>query len=118
MIGDLIEYGKWLANNDLDDFGKDTKDADYIFVVNYKDDEFILDNLLDDGWWDFSVGNYKLYFPKIYTPGAPMKDLSGNLTALGYASQEVGINLREDTVFINLDLVKCKKLGWEGLIYL
>ena len=31
MIGDLIEYGKWLSNNDLDDFGKDTKDADYIF---------------------------------------------------------------------------------------
>lgn len=45
MIGDLIEYGKWLSNNDLDDFGKDTKDADYIFIVNYNDGEFNLDDL-------------------------------------------------------------------------
>ena len=45
MIGDLIEYGKWLSNNDMDDFGKDTKDADYILVVNYVDGKFNLNNL-------------------------------------------------------------------------
>ena len=45
MINDLIEYGKWLSNNNLDDFGKDTKDEDYIFVVSYTDGSFSLDNL-------------------------------------------------------------------------
>ena len=40
MIGDLIEYGKWLSKNDLDDFGKDTKDEDYIFIINYDNGNF------------------------------------------------------------------------------
>jgi len=84
----------------------------------YRKNEFKVDELLDSGWWDFSMESYTLYFPKIYTPGIQVKDPPGNLTALGYASQQVGINVREDTIFTNLDLVKCKKLGWEGLTYL
>ena len=60
MIGDLIEYGKWLSNNDLDDFGKDTKDADYIFVVNYNDGEFNLDNL----YLKNNVNEHLNYFDK------------------------------------------------------
>ena len=60
MIGDLIEYGKWLSNNDLDDFGKDTKDADYIFVVNYNDGEFYLDNL----YLKNNVNEHLNYFDK------------------------------------------------------
>ena len=34
MISDLIKYGKWLSENNLDDFGKVTKDEDYIFLIN------------------------------------------------------------------------------------
>ena len=60
MIGDFIEYGKWLSNNDLDDFGKDTKDADYIFVVNYNDGEFNLDNL----YLKNNVNEHLNYFDK------------------------------------------------------
>ncbi len=45
MIGDLIEYGKWLSKNDLDDFGKDTKDEDYIFIITYDNGNFSIDNL-------------------------------------------------------------------------
>ncbi|MDD6047832.1 MAG: hypothetical protein PUB95_00035 [Methanobrevibacter ruminantium] len=60
MIGDFIEYGKWLSNNNLDDFGKDTKDADYIFVVNYNDGEFNLDNL----YLKNNVNDHLNYFDK------------------------------------------------------
>ena len=45
MIGDLIEYGKWLSANDLDDFGKDTKDEDYILVIESIDGNFNLTDL-------------------------------------------------------------------------
>ncbi|AMK14947.1 hypothetical protein [Methanobrevibacter olleyae] len=45
MIGDLIGYGKWLSENNLDDFGKNTKNEDYILLVNYKKDKFNLDKL-------------------------------------------------------------------------
>lgn len=43
MISDLIKYGKWLSENNLDDFGKVTKDEDYIFLINFKNNDFILD---------------------------------------------------------------------------
>ena len=45
MITDLIEYGKWLSKNNLDDFGKVTKDEDYIFLINFDNGSFIVDKL-------------------------------------------------------------------------
>lgn len=45
MISDLIEYGKWLSKNNLDYFGKVTKDKDYIFLINFDNGNFILDKL-------------------------------------------------------------------------
>lgn len=52
-----------------------------------------------------------LYFPKLYNlPQYLLHDTSGNLTGLGWACQEVGINIKEDTVFKNMDILKLKKL--------
>ena len=45
MISDLIEYGKWLSKKGLDDFGKVTKDEDYIFLINFDSGSFSLDKL-------------------------------------------------------------------------
>lgn len=57
MINDLIEYGKWLSNNDLDDFGKDTKDGDYVLLVTYDNSKFNLNKIILKG--DF---NNSIYF--------------------------------------------------------
>lgn len=35
MISDLIEFGKWLDENNQDDFGKNTKENDYILNIEF-----------------------------------------------------------------------------------
>ena len=56
-----------------------------------------------------------LYFPKLYNlPKYLLQDNFGNLSGLGWACQQVGINIKEDTVFKNLDVIKLKKLIWAG----
>lgn len=51
-----------------------------------------------------------LYFPKIYDPGISVQDEFGNLNCIGWALQQVGINIKEDTPFINLDILKTGKI--------
>ncbi|MEN4006408.1 MAG: hypothetical protein PQ964_03510 [Methanobacteriaceae archaeon] len=36
MISDLIEFGKWLDENNQDDFGKLVQDDDRVIIVNYE----------------------------------------------------------------------------------
>jgi hypothetical protein len=56
------------------------------------------------------VNDHKLLFPKIYGPTwIPAIDLDGNLTCLGWALQQVGINLKKDTPFKDLDVTKTLK---------
>lgn len=54
MIYDLIEYGKWLSENNLDDFGKDTKDKDYILLVNFNNNNFELVDFYKKESFDFN----------------------------------------------------------------
>lgn len=55
-------------------------------------------------------GDHKLLFPKIYGPTwIPAIDLDGNLTCLGWALQQVGINLKKNTPFVDLDITKTLK---------
>ena len=36
-------------------------------------------------------------------------DSEGNLTSIGWAMQQVGLNIRTDTIFKDLDILKTKK---------
>lgn len=58
---------------------------------------------------NFDIENMKLYFPKIKVDTMRV-DEEGNLTALGWALQQVGINIKKDTPFVDLDVIKTKKL--------
>ena len=61
----------------------------------------------------FSIDDYMLYFPKINSIKAgnlKAMDAFGNLTAAGWASQQVGINLVKGSVFSNLDIIKTGKV--------
>jgi len=67
MIYDLIEYGKWLSENNLDNFGKDTKDKDYILLVNFNNNNFELVDFYKKESFDFNKyfkynSNIKNYF--------------------------------------------------------
>lgn len=44
MISSLIEFGKWLVDNDKDNFGKNLVDSDWILRVRYVDNNFVLDD--------------------------------------------------------------------------
>lgn len=55
MINDLIEYGKWLSKNNLDDFGRNTKDKDYILLVNFNNKDFELIDFYKKETFDFNI---------------------------------------------------------------
>ncbi len=50
-----------------------------------------------------------LYFPKVFTGNNKSVDEYGNLNCLGWALQQVGVNIKTDTPFMNLDIVKTGK---------
>lgn len=57
-----------------------------------------------------SPGDYKLYFPKIYNlPTDFILDSENNLSGLGWALQQVGVNLCNSTKFVDLDIIKTGK---------
>lgn len=68
-----------------------------------------LDDLLDSGDISYSLSDGILYFPKLSTKSG-LTDDYGNLTSLGWALHQVGVNCKQDTPFYNLDLVKTQKL--------
>lgn len=67
--------------------------------------------LLEEDHCRFDIDNYKLYFPKIYGLSEENKvmDDYGNLSVLGWVLQQVGINIKTDTPFINMDVIKTQK---------
>lgn len=79
-------------------------------VEDYGDN---LTDLLERNECDFSIDDYMLYFPKIKSldkGNSKTMDLYGNLTAVGWALQQVGVNLSSNSTFTDLDIVKTKKL--------
>lgn len=77
-----------------------------------------LNKILDDGWCEFDISKYFLYFPKVsFTPdnhiGPEVIDAEGNLTGYGWALHQVGINIRPDTPFRNLDIIKTGKIVFQ-----
>jgi len=65
-------------------------------------------NLIDSGLAEYSGDS--LYFPKIYDPSAETMDAFGNLTSIGWALQQVGVNIKTNTCFTNLDIIKTGKV--------
>lgn len=57
----------------------------------------------------FDLKKLKLFFPKVKSKAYRIDD-KGNLTALGWALQQVGVNIIKDTPFIDLDILKIKKM--------
>lgn len=70
-----------------------------------------LDILLDKDICRYDINRGILYFPKIYKTGNyKTTDDYGNLSGLGWALQQVGINIKRNTVFENLDIIKTGKV--------
>ena len=46
MIYDLIEFGRWLNENNQDSFGKHVKDTDYILNISYENNKFQLNDFM------------------------------------------------------------------------
>lgn len=77
-----------------------------------KDFENFTDLLSETNDCEFSIDDYILYFPKIESVKSGDRramDSYGNLTGLGWALQQVGINLVSGA-FTDLDIVKTKKI--------
>lgn len=70
-----------------------------------------LDEIMIQGYADYDEKEGKLYFPKIRIDSTNIKlmDKFNNLTCLGWALHQVGINLKNNTPFINLDYLKLQK---------
>lgn len=61
---------------------------------------------------NYSLDEQVLYFPRVNISHSSdlIIDSYGNLTGLGWALQQVGENIKTDTPFCNLDLIKSKKV--------
>ena len=61
---------------------------------------------------NIDTGNpMKVFIPKIYgIPKEYLSDSEGNLTYIGWAMHQVGINVNPDSQYLDLDLLKTKKV--------
>lgn len=72
-----------------------------------------LQDLLAKDYCTYSEEDHTLYFPKVHVKDdMPVSDQYGNLTSFGWAFQQVGINIKTDTVFKNLDIIKSQKVSF------
>ena len=69
-----------------------------------------MNKILEEDDCAFDVSSGVLYFPKMsYIPREAV-DEKGNLSSLGWVLQQTGVNIKEDTPFKNLDILKTKKI--------
>lgn len=69
------------------------------------------DDLLENGLCEFDIDEFKLYFPKCFNcTDIKQTDDYGNLSVLGWVSQQVGINVCTKTPLTDLDLIKTQKI--------
>lgn len=70
-----------------------------------------LDSILDKDDCKFDIETNTLYFPKIKNYSIiKSSDEYSNLTALGWVLHQVGVNIKHNTVFENLDIIKTGKV--------
>jgi hypothetical protein len=70
-----------------------------------------ISELIDNDLVEYVIEDHKLYFPKIYNLQEDiMKDKSNNLTGIGWALHQVGVNMLTDTEIKDLDILKSKKV--------
>lgn len=73
-----------------------------------------LNNILECGFCEFDTDEFRLYFPKFYRCSDHIpQDAFGNLSALGWVLQQVGINIDTKTPLTDLDLIKTRKLEFD-----
>ena len=71
-----------------------------------------IDDILLKGYGEYDEKEKRLYFPKIKIMDKetePYMDQYNNLTGLGWALHQVGVNMKEGPL-VNLDLLKLKKV--------
>lgn len=81
-------------------------------LSNTDTDKF-LERILDN--CSYITEDNILLFPKLVGDdrlSSLIFDENNNLTSIGWAQQQVGINLKKDTSFIDLDIVKTKKVNF------
>lgn len=84
MIYDLIEYGKWLSENNLDNFGKDTKDKDYILLVNFNNNNFELVDFYKKESFDFNkYFNHSIFHEDFFISTNQRVMISNNNALIG-----------------------------------
>lgn len=66
--------------------------------------------LIDSGSIEYDNDNEILYFPQIYSDKVIPTDNWENLTAIGWALQQAGVNIKTNTPFVNLDILKTGKV--------
>jgi len=73
-----------------------------------------LDNILECGYCEFDVDEFKLYFPKFYScTDTAVEDNYGNLSSLGWVLHQSGINVKKDTPLQDLDVIKTRKIDFD-----
>ena len=71
----------------------------------------LFNTVLEGGYCEFDTEEFKLYFPKLYScTDRRQTDDYGNLSVLGWVSQQVGINVCTKTPLTDLDLIKTQKI--------
>lgn len=68
-----------------------------------------LNDILEDDLCYYDINNNILRFPKL-TDLKNVIDKEGNLSCIGWTMQQIGINLKTNTPFVNLDILKTKKI--------
>ena len=82
-------------------------------VKNLGITEKLLDRILES--CSYVSERHKLFFPKLVGSGVKFiaTDEEENLTSIGYALQQVGVNIKKaDTPFLDMDILKTKKLSF------
>ncbi|MDR2966965.1 MAG: hypothetical protein LBU74_03330 [Methanobacteriaceae archaeon] len=70
MIKDLVEFGRWIYENNQDDLWKNSvKNEDFILPITYKNDEFILGDLNRIEDCDFKYFDNSLYHDNLLFSG-------------------------------------------------
>lgn len=76
----------------------------------YEPSENTIKTIYDNNLFKYNEDRKILYMPKIFPWPIDVKDEGGSLSGLGWALQQVGENIIEDTYFRDLDVIKTKKI--------
>lgn len=66
LIQDLINFGKWLNENNLESFGKNVKDDDYILSINFEEDKFSIGDIIKKENYNSSFYEKSIFHDELF----------------------------------------------------